>query len=105
MSKKKLMSGIITCAVVFAGGFAWHAWGIASTQAQLHHTNRSNFVGANNNANFQAALEDALLQADAFFAKQGADILYSYQILSITGQRGGFAFFNDVFVEIVASQT
>ncbi|MGE3180846.1 MAG: hypothetical protein AB7N71_04390 [Phycisphaerae bacterium] len=64
---------------------------------------RARFQGVDANANFQAALEDALAQADAHFARLGADIRYNYRVVNTTGQRGGFVFYNDIFVTIEAS--
>jgi hypothetical protein len=61
------------------------------------------FVGESDNGNFQAALEDALAQADAFYATMGADLRYNYRVRGTSGERGGFVFFNIVRVEIVAS--
>lgn len=61
------------------------------------------FVGHSANGDFQDALNDALMQADQYFANIGADILYNYRVLSTTGRRGGFAGFNDLYVTIAAS--
>lgn len=61
------------------------------------------FVGVNEEGVYQAALEDALLQADAFFATQGADLRYDYRVRSASGTRGGFFFQNSIRVEIVAT--
>ncbi|MEP0847019.1 MAG: hypothetical protein HRF50_09385 [Phycisphaerae bacterium] len=61
------------------------------------------FVGHSASGDFQEALNDALMQADQYFANIGADILYNYRVLSTTGRRGGFAGFNDLYVTIAAS--
>ena len=61
------------------------------------------FTGTDDNANLQAALEDALLQADAHFDSLGADIRYDYWIVRTSGQRGGFAWMNEISVTITAA--
>ncbi len=61
------------------------------------------FTGTDDNGDFQAAIEDALAQADAYYDSQGADILYEYRIVRTAGQRGGFAWVNEISVTIVAT--
>jgi hypothetical protein len=81
------------------GGFPFE------TQAQTSLCNNTfhRFTGYDASGNFQAALEDARVQADVFFSQQ-PDLRYDYRVLGTTGQRGGFVFFNDIFVEILVCE-
>ena len=58
------------------------------------------FTGSNDEGQFQLALEDAVQQAAT--AAGCCDIRITYKVLETTGQQGGFVFFDDVFVKILA---
>lgn len=59
------------------------------------------YTGVNDSGQFQAALEDAIARAEA--CAGCCDLIVNYEVLSTTGERGGFAFRNNIFVEIRAS--
>ena len=59
------------------------------------------FTGTDANGNFQAALDDAIAQAEA--CAPCCDFITTYSVIETTGRRGGFAGFNDIYVEIRAS--
>lgn len=58
------------------------------------------FTGTDANGNFQAALDDAVAQAET--AAGCCDIRIQYEVLDTTGQRGGFIYLNDISVRIHA---
>jgi hypothetical protein len=58
------------------------------------------FVGESPAGDFQAALDDALVQADRFYSRFGADIQYSYIVLRVRGVQGGIAGERLIRVEI-----
>jgi hypothetical protein len=60
----------------------------------------SYFTGTDNTGNFQAALEDALSQAQA--AAGCCDRLITYRVVATRGQVGGFAGLNTLEVRIWA---
>jgi hypothetical protein len=90
-------------AIVAAASF--HLGSARPAAAQVTPANESvlvRFTGTDDDGNWQAALEDALLQADAYFEAQGSDIRYEYWIVRTAGQRGGFAWVNEISVTIGA---
>lgn len=101
-ARTTLCMGLIV-AIVAAASF--HLSPVQPAAAQVTPANASVFVrftGTDDDGDFQAALEDALLQADAYFESQGADIRYDYWIVRTAGQRGGFAWVNEISVTIGA---
>jgi hypothetical protein len=91
-------------AIVAAASF--HLGSVQPAVAQATPVNESalvRFTGTDDEANFQAALEDALLQADTYYESHGSDIRYDYWIVRTAGQRGGFAWANEISVTIAAA--
>jgi len=102
MSRRNV--SIASLVVVFTMGAFFAGSGvIARAQDDAPERITQRFVGEDDRGNFQAALEDALIQADAYYAQQGADVLYNYRVRSTSGERGGFAFMNIVRVELITS--
>jgi flavin-binding protein dodecin len=59
------------------------------------------FTGTDSNGDFQAALEDAIAQAERWVPC--CDRIMTYRVVDTTGRRGGIAGFNDISVQIIAS--
>jgi len=104
MQQKRLAKGLIIAVAAFSCAAGYYTWNAPHAQAADGLAAGRVFVGTgtDDNGNFQAALEDALAQADAFFGQIGADIRYTYEVLSTTGERGGIVFYNNIYVTIRA---
>lgn len=102
MKHKGLKGGLTVVVAAIACAAAYHTWN--APPAQAAPTARTIVVtGTDASGNFQVALEDARVQADLFFGMIGADIRYTYEVIETTGERGGFVFFNNIFVKIKAT--
>ena len=101
-ARTTLCMGLIV-AIVAAASFQLGS--VQPAAAQVTPANESvlvRFTGTDDDGNLQAALEDALLQADTYYESQGSDIRYDYWIVRTAGQRGGFAWVNEISVTITA---
>ena len=93
--------GIATAlAIVLALGFFVTQATAADKSGPTISANSGVFVGTNDEGQFQLALEDAVQQAAA--AAGCCDIRIRYKVLDTTGEHGGFIFFDNIFVKILA---
>jgi hypothetical protein len=102
-ARTTLCMGLI---VAIGAAVSFHLASVRPAAAQLTPANESvlaRFTGTDDDGNLQAALEDALLQADAYFEGQGSDIRYDYRVVRTAGQRGGFVWMNEISVTIAAA--
>ncbi len=106
MLRTRVSGGLLVVAI--GASLLLAGWGRYANRAEAQPSLSSassqviTVIGTDDHGNFQAALDDALGQADAFFGHVGADIRYAYDVKQTTGLRGGFAFLNEVNVTIVA---
>jgi len=68
--------------------------GVATT------TTAKAYTGKSVDGNFQAALDDAIQQAEAAISKTGADMRFEWTMGAVKGTRGGIAGTREVTVEI-----
>lgn len=59
------------------------------------------YTGTDDNGDFQAALEDAISEAET--CAGCCDIRISYELIKTEGERGGFVFIDEIDVTIEAS--
>lgn len=103
MSRIRISGLALFLSLFVLGLVLQRGWGVREATAQQDSKTVSiRTQGVDHTGNFQAALDDALAQADAYFAGQGADISYTYDVLKTQGVRGGFVATNDIFVTILA---
>ena len=70
------------------------------TSAGSTATTAKAYTGKSVDGNFQAALDDAIQQAEAAIAKTGADMRFEWTMGAVKGTRGGIAGTREVTVEI-----